>query len=154
VLGPRRPRRCLIITTPTETAASARIASRIGRTGEEPPSSLEALVFAPAWVTGLVVWPFWSDPAAGALPEPLSGLPCPEPSVRLESTLPADGDSVTPEDPPSELPAPVEGFECCSGAEDPPPVLEELATVSCCDGGLPPVAVGGASEYWIPLESA
>jgi hypothetical protein len=60
---------------------------------------------------------------------------------------------VTPEDPPSELPAPVEDVERCPGAEDPPPVLEEFATESCC-GGFPPVAVGGASEYWIPLESA
>ncbi len=39
---PPRWRRCLIITTATEMAASTAIAIRIGTKGEEPPSLWEA----------------------------------------------------------------------------------------------------------------
>lgn len=42
----------------------------------------------------------------------------------------------------------------CLGAEAPPLALEEWAGGSWWTGVFPPVAEGGASEYWIPLESA
>jgi hypothetical protein len=43
--------------------------------------------------------------------------------------------------------------EVLAGTDAPPSSLTELAGGLCWDG-FPPVAVGGASEYWIPLESA
>ena len=63
-----------IITTPTEIAASARIAIRIGTSGEEPPSSDEEAVstwrsLAACCTSGL----------GGRVALPLSGLPCPVP---------------------------------------------------------------------------
>ena len=141
---PRPRRRCLTITTPTEIAASTAMAIRIGTRGEEPPPLCEA--GAP------VGWPVV---CTGGLPlpvGPLPGLPCPVPL-----SLPATGEPLPFDDePPAEDPAPDE-FEPVDpvapfGAEA-PPSLDALAAGWWGAGGFP-VAVGGASEYCTPLESA
>lgn len=95
---------------------------------------------------------------AGDLLESLPELPCPESPEPLEPVSPEDGDLL--EDPLPLCPEDVEGVEDVGGVEEvwagtgaPPSSLTELAGVLCWDG-FPPVAVGGASEYWIPLESA
>ncbi len=82
---------------------------------------------------------------------PVSGLPCAVPPslpVVAEPPVVEDGLPLAPEDPEFAV---VEVFEF--GAEAPPLALDDLAGGSCLTVGPPPVAVGGASEYWMPLES-
>jgi hypothetical protein len=119
---------------------------------------LEALALRPCWVAALAESPCWFA-VAGALLESLPELPWPEPPEPFEPVSPEDGDSLT-EDPLPLPPEDVEGVEDVGGVDElwagtgaPPSSLTELAGVLCWDG-FPPVAVGGASEYWIPLESA
>lgn len=138
-----RWRRCLTITAPTETAARARMAIRIGTSGEEPPSPPEG-VGAPA-----------CTPADAELVEaplaPLSGLLCcpvarslllPGTPPDFEDGFPAD--DAAPEEPEAEPLGVVD-------ADALPPALDSGASLLVRGA---PVAVGGASEYWTPLESA
>lgn len=67
---------------------------------------------------------------------------------------PVDEDGLPFEDPAPEDPEVLVVDALWPGAEAPPLALEEWAGGSWWAGGLPPVAEGGASEYWIPLESA
>lgn len=148
-----RWRRCLTIIAPNEIAARIAIAIKIGTTGEDPPPSPCGAGFPLAWSAGCT--PFVEVPDEG-----LSGLPCwpwPEPLPVLVG--PADPSS----DPEDVLPAeepPSEGFESVesvlvAGADAPPfDDLEDFAGGESWWTGSLPVAVGGASEYWIPLESA
>lgn len=122
------------------------MAIRIGTTGEEPSSLCDEAgsPFPPAVFAG---WPF--DPPV----EPWPGLPCwPVPP----SFAAPDASPDFVDEPPSADPPPDESPEWwAAGAAAPPFALEE------CAGGSDrvgiewwPVAVGGASEYWMPLESA
>lgn len=147
-----RWRRCLITIAPNEIAARTAIAIKIGTTGEDPPPS--------PWEEGLtLVWSAGCTPFADAPGEGLSGLPCwPEPLPLLVGAADPSSD---PEDVlPAEEP-PSEGFESVesvlvAGADAPP--FDDLDDFAGGDDswwtGSFPVAVGGASEYWIPLESA
>lgn len=91
---------CLNTTAPIEIAASAAIAIRIGISGEEPPSSLEALL------TG---WPCVRPAEPWSAVAPLPGLlwpvppPSPVPGLSLAcATAPPEDD--TEEDPESPVP--------------------------------------------------
>jgi hypothetical protein len=144
----------LIIIAPNEIAARIAIAIKIGTTGEDPPPSpceVEEEGFAVAWSADCT--PFAEAPGEG-----LSGLPCwPEP-------LPVPvGPADPPSDPEDALPAeepPSEGSESVepvlvAGADAPPfDDFEDFAGGGSWWTGSLPVAVGGESEYWIPLESA
>lgn len=129
------------------------MAIKIGTNGEDPPSSLEVETGFP------LAWPDACTSLPEAPGEVLSGLPCwptppslpvpvgpAEPSSDPEDVLPA-------EEPFSDEFESVESL-LLEGAEAPPfGDLEDFAGGSWWTGSLP-VAVGGASEYWIPLESA
>jgi hypothetical protein len=121
------------------------MAMRTGISGEEPSS--------PCCEAGDPVWLPGCGWVVVAPPEPVPGLPCPVPP----SPLVVDAPPFVEDEPPAEDPVPEE-FEAAEpveplGAVGPPPAAEDFARGSRCVGGLFPVAVGGASEYWTPLES-
>lgn len=149
-LPPARRRRHIRI--PTEAAARTATAITIGTSGEEEPPSLE-------WLAGLACcWSAGCGFDACALLEPESWLPWPVPPL-----LPPP-----PEPPPEEEDEPVDSEVSPSVSVPPLDGVSalELVAVPFSDFGLVdgcftvdpvlgvPVAVGGASEYWMPLESA
>jgi len=82
--------------------------------------------------------------------EPPPGLPCPVPLL-----FPAAGEPPPPEEDEPPPPDPVlEEFDPPFPGTEAPPLLDVFAEGWWWVGGFPPVAVGGALEYWTSLESA
>jgi hypothetical protein len=142
--GPPAWRRRRTITAISEIPARAKIAIRIGTSGEEPPSLSEA--GAPTWLP-CCGW-------AGFFPEePLPGLPCPVPPLGAAALglPPFAGDEPLCE-------PTFEGFDAdpppVGFVDEPPPFPDFVATGSWRVGSGLPVAVGTGFEYWTSLESA
>src|SRR3954471_18973073 len=126
--------------TPTEIAASAAIAIRIGISGDEPPSSEEVLAPFPTFVADCVGdWDRFCATPLPLRPWPESWLLCPVPpsAVVAGATFPEPPED---EPPPEELPA-VEP-DSPDGAEAPPvPVSDFFAAASFLGSLLLPVGV-------------
>jgi hypothetical protein len=128
-----------------ESAARTATAIRIGTSGEEPPSSAEA---------------GFPDACGRALPPPPFPLCSPVAWLRCTPVPPLDPFEFAWAEPPpaSELTLGLlEEPEAAPGAVSEPPDEGEVAPGEPPVDGVPPldpVAVGGASEYWMPLESA
>ena len=145
MVGPRRWRRCLIITTATEIAARTAIAIRIGISGEELLLECEAGV--------AVFWP----PCCTGVPDPLLALPpgllCPvPPPLPVAGTPPSFEDESFSAD---SFASPYEGgLPALSVGADAPPLSAALATGGCLWGvdGFPPSALGMDSVYCTQLE--
>lgn len=133
-----------MITAPIDIAARAAMAIRIGTSGDDPSELCDEAGSAlpPAGLAAL------SEPP----PEPWPGLPClPAPPSVAEPDPPPDFEDGLP----AEDPLPGEPPELLLPVAAPPFFLEECAEDSGWVGiGCLPVAVGGASEYSMPLESA
>ena len=133
------------MTTPPEITASTATTIRIGTSGEDPPPSSAEEVDWPAWVATC------DDPATPALAE-APWLPCVLALALPEPPAPVDGV------PPARSLA--EEESSCMEAELPlfvePPLAPEVCAGAALDPpeALSPVAVGGASEYCTPVESA
>jgi hypothetical protein len=116
-----------------EAAARTRIAIRIGTSGDEPPLLEPGSGLVPVALPELAEF-FWL---------PFPWLPCwPDPFSPPEATLDFEGEPPFPPDDfaPDDLALP---------ACEPMPLVElEPPEIFDSLGGLPPVTVGGASEYW------